>query len=80
MSRITSGFSADTEESNPFARGAYIHAQMSFAVRVDLSMCLSVLEMKDENFPAVWVQFYLLSIDRYSVRVAQILCVKLIVK
>lgn len=38
------------------------------------------LEVKDENFPTVWVPFYLLSIDRYFVRVAQTLWVKLMVK
>lgn len=32
---MTPGFTVDTEESKPFARGVYTHAQMSFAVRVD---------------------------------------------
>lgn len=41
LSGMTPGFTADTEGSIPFARVVYIHAQMSFAVRMDLSMCLS---------------------------------------
>lgn len=54
---------------------------MSFAVKMDLSRCLSAfLEVNDENFPTVWVLFCLLPIDRYFARVAQTLCVKLMVK